>query len=354
MGAWVCSHPVSSAVAAMRVECGARATACSFHFNRVLKPGMTFRFKQKGGLFIVSFFTTALSVTPSCVAGEAKELVIDNSPQRIADGAIKAELRGVRVVTTSEKFLASTPYGVTVPENVVVEAVTGSAELRKTLELWSNDPNDLTFSKIAQAARAAREKGVTWTPTNRKIAGIYCGIPKGQTKKVAWGDLSCDSSAVYNSEAVARLLLNGGLETNEEVNANVNGKSIELVAVRPAFASALIAGNETPSIVHDDGSKIVLNWHRVNDIEKEITEIRTPAYIRDVVFEQNNVVTFGTPVVDAAVGSNFKVPKLISDKYDVYMVQLAMTWRNLPREDLSELGFLVKAKRNNCARLECP
>ena len=43
------------------------------------------------------------------------------------------------------------------------------------------------------------------------------------------------------------------------------------------------------------------------------------------------------------------VPKLISNKYDVYLIQFAMTWRNLPREDLKELGFSVRAPDNTNA-----
>jgi hypothetical protein len=64
---------------------------------------------------------------------------------------------------------------------------------------------------------------------------------------------------------------------------------------------------------------------------------------------QDNVVTFGTPIVETAKDANLDIPKLISDKYDVYLVQLAMTWRELPREDLSELGFSVTAPINTIA-----
>jgi hypothetical protein len=314
-------------------------------------------FKQTGVLLFAVSLTTVLPMMRTCIAGEATELVIDNSPQKIADGEIKAELRGVRVVTTSDKFLQSAPYGVTVPKNVVVEAVKGSEDLRKTLELWSNDPKELTFPKIAEAARLAQEKGVTWKPTNRPIAGIYCGIQKGQDKEGAWQNLSCDSAATYNSEAVAQLLVRGGLETNEDVKTNVDGNSIDLVAVRPAFAFALITGNKKPVLTLNYPND--LPDYQTNppaaaeqtglNLGDTIVKTHNSDNIKDVVFEQKNIVTFGTPIVDAPIGSNSKVPKLISEKYDIYIIQLAMTWRDLPREDLNELGFLVEAPSDTIA-----
>ena len=195
---------------------------------------------------LISFFSftlsAALPLTSACKAGDVKELAIDNSPQNIVDGQIKAQMRGVRVVTTSAKFVESSPNGVTVPKEVVVDAVKGSVELRKALNLWSENSNDLTFSKIATAARDVEGKDIYWKSDNRSIAGVLCGIPQASTKERLWQDLSCDSSSNYNSEAVAQLLVRGGLETDKDVQAEVNGKSVDLVAVRPTYASTLIAG----------------------------------------------------------------------------------------------------------------
>jgi hypothetical protein len=189
-------------------------------------------------LFLTVTITKLACVIPLCIAGEATELVIENSPQNTRDGDIKAELHGVRAVTTSPKFLESAADGVTVPENVIVEAVKGSPDLQKTLNL-PTDPNEFTFSMIAEAAHSAQGRDLRWKPSNQTISGIYCGIPKSKTKNNGWRDLSCDDNSNYNSETVTRLLLNGGLDINDRITNNVNGQPIRLVVVQPSYASVL-------------------------------------------------------------------------------------------------------------------
>ena len=126
----------------------------------------------------ISFFSftlaAALPLMSACKADNVKELAIDNSPKNIVDSEIKAQMRGVRVVTTSAKFVESSPNGVTVPKEVVVDAVKGSVELRKALNLRSENINDLTFSKIATAAHDVENKDIYWKSDNRTIAGVYC------------------------------------------------------------------------------------------------------------------------------------------------------------------------------------
>jgi hypothetical protein len=71
--------------------------------------------------------------------------------------------------------------------------------------------------------------------------------------------------------------------------------------------------------------------------------------IQSVAFIRTDTVTFGIPIVETSTEAQLKVPKSVSDKYDVYLVQLAMTWRELPRTDLDELGFSVKMPADTIA-----
>jgi hypothetical protein len=108
-------------------------------------------------LFLRVALTTVSWVILPCIAGKAAELLIDNSPEKILASGVKAQLHGVRVVTTSPNFSESVSYGVTVPENVIVEAVKVSPELREKLNL-PTDPNAFTFSMIAEAAVPCKQK----------------------------------------------------------------------------------------------------------------------------------------------------------------------------------------------------
>jgi hypothetical protein len=69
---------------------------------------------SKSILFLAISLAVAPRVADSCAAGEATELVIENLPEKIPDSDTKAELRGVRIVTTSPMFLESASDGVTV------------------------------------------------------------------------------------------------------------------------------------------------------------------------------------------------------------------------------------------------
>jgi hypothetical protein len=64
--------------------------------------------------------------------------------------------------------------------------------------------------------------------------------------------------------------------------------------------------------------------------------------IRRVAFVQTDAVTFGRPVVESSAEAQLKIPKHISDLFDVYLIRLAMTWRQLPHDYLDSLVFSVK------------
>jgi len=119
-------------------------------------------------VFVTISLTVALCGISQCIAGEIEKLVVENSPQTIPEGGIRAELRGVRIVTTSRKFLESSENGVTVPENVVVEAVKRSPDLKKALNLPA-DTSELTFGMVTKAIQSTKSKNIEWKPSNQSI-----------------------------------------------------------------------------------------------------------------------------------------------------------------------------------------
>jgi hypothetical protein len=102
----------------------------------------------------------------------------------------------------------------------------------------------LTFERIADAAQVMRGKNVRWKSSEGTIAGIYCGVPRDSGTNIFWTKLACDSDAKYNPETVAQLLMNGGFDTAGLISREVNGRHVDLVAVRPDYASVLLAGNQ--------------------------------------------------------------------------------------------------------------
>jgi hypothetical protein len=284
-------------------------------------------------------------------SAEAPALVVDNSPQQIPDGEIRAQLRGVTTITTSPKFLESGPYGVTVPKDIVVTAVNDSPEVKQKLGL-PTDSSEITFTGIMDAAQSAKGmKLIDWQPYKKKIIGVYCGVPKEQMKAFSWQDLSCDTSAEYNSEAVLKLVLKGGLDTRNTISSDVKGRQVQFVAVQPTYASVLLSSNRSADMFKkvfeeqgpNSGDSLALQ------INYLVVHSTTDNTIRSVAFLDDKFVTFGTPLISTSTEAHLNVPQEISRDFDVYLIQLAMTWRQLPSVDLTELGFSVKVPSDTLA-----
>lgn len=291
-------------------------------------------------IFLVASLATPHCVTPTCT--RAAELTIENSPGKIPDGSISAELRGVRVVTTSPMFLGSASNGVTIPEDVVVAAVTGSPDLQKTLKLYSL--SDLTFPKIAGAARIAQKAGVKWEPSNKLIAGVYCSKPKTSMDGGSWEHLTCDTSAKYNSDTVIQLLMRDGFDTTGTFKNDIYGRPVELIPVRQSYAYPLIAGNiaaDNLMTTYNRGGDWASDYTAAYHFNNVINNGASSEGAKSVAFLNEDTVTFGTPIVESANEAQLRIPKEIANRFDVYLIQLAMTWRELPRNDLDELGFSV-------------
>ena len=284
----------------------------------------------------------AISAASPCFAGEARELVIENSPQRIPEGLIKAKLHGVSVVTTSPMFLESTSSGVTIPTEVVVAAVKTAPELRKALNL-PDDPEKITFSDIAHATKTSDTTSIIINSNDiGYVRGVYCGIPRGQAE-ASWENLTCDDSARYNLGAITKLLAFDGLDTSKTITHKVGVNNVGFVAVRPSYADALIAGNEAIDRLKSSNEASggqVLDKSAWYDLD-ELVSGKYSENVNKVAFLGDKTVAFGIPYVESSTEAKLKLPKNISDNFDVYLLHLAMTWRDLPHSELDELSYSV-------------
>jgi len=60
-----------------------------------------------------------------------------------------------------------------------------------------------------------------------------------------------------------------------------------------------------------------------------------------LLFLSDNNVTFGEPYVETSGEAKLNLPKHISEKFDVYLLHLAMTWRELPSYQINELNCSI-------------
>jgi hypothetical protein len=150
------------------------------------------------------------------------------------------------------------------------------------------------------------------------------------------------------------LLIFDGLDTSNTIVHDVDGTNVALVAVKPSFAKpsfaeAMIAGNETAgrleTLIDGNGSHILDNWY---DVDKVITGSCSDN-VKKVALLSDNSVTFGAPYVEASTEARLKLPKHISDSFDVYLLHLAMTWRELPRHQVDELNYYVAVPNDEIA-----
>jgi hypothetical protein len=282
-------------------------------------------------LFVNSLYSTQISL-----GDEIGSLVIENAPDRIKEGEIKAQLRGARIVTTSPLFLESTPLTVTVPKSVVIEAISGYPELKDVFN-DSDDHNNAKFVKAIDSIKLKKVKSIGLESSRRIINGSYCSISNVDDNI----HFSCDDNTKYNAEDVAQLVINGGLDENNITKQEVDGHKVDFIGVLPNYASVLLAGNQA--------ARKLANQKRAPTIYPDTTALRDAMSnadknidVMNAAFLQSNDVTFGMPLVENSTDAQLHLPKQVSNKFDVYLIQFAMTWHDLPRNDLDELGFSVK------------
>jgi hypothetical protein len=299
---------------------------------------------------VIASLAGAMLFMSPCLAAGGTDLLVENSPQRIPEGTIKATLHGANVVTTSPMFLESASSGVTVPTDVVVATVKANPYLRRALKL-PNNPGEITFSDIASATKFAENvdvPAIAWT--NSAIEGSYCGVPKKDAKE-SWEKLTCDDSAKYNSEVIAKLLVFDGLDTSKTITHNIDGKYLDFVAIRPNYANALIAGNE---IMYKINNSIQTNGSGGFKAETsaDFAKIASNSHsekINKVAFLSDRNVTFGNPYVETSTEAKLTLPQEVATNFDVYVLHLAMTWRELPQYNLDELDYYVALPNGSIA-----
>jgi hypothetical protein len=141
-------------------------------------------FSRKSLSVLSTFLALAVSTASPCFAGDATDLVIENSPQMIPEGDIRAKLHGVSAVTTSPMFLESASSGVTIPTDVVVAAVKTAPALRKALNL-PDDPINISFPDIVYATKSAnKDSAFINTRSYGGITGIYIAAYQKVVRKI--------------------------------------------------------------------------------------------------------------------------------------------------------------------------
>lgn len=279
-----------------------------------------------------TLLVNSLYSAQTSLGNEIGSLVIENAPDRIKEGEIKAQLRGARIITTSPLFLESTPLTVTVPKSVVIEAISGYPELKDVFN-DTDDHSDAKFGKAIDSIKLKKGKSIGLESSRRIINGSYCVISDAKS--------SCDDNTKYNAEDVAQLVINGGLDQNNITKQEVNWHEVDFIGVLPNYASVLLAGNQA--------ARKLANQKRAPTIYPDTTALREAMSnadkninVMNAVFLQSNDVTFGMPLVENSTDAQLHLPKQVSNKFDVYLIQFAMTWHDLPRNDLDQLGFSVK------------
>jgi hypothetical protein len=292
-------------------------------------PTFPFRFIA---ILLYTLLVNSLYSAQTSLGNEIGSLVIENAPDRIKEGEIKAQLRGARIITTSPLFLESTPLTVTVPKSVVIEAISGYPELKDVFN-DTDDHSDAKFGKAIDSIKLKKGKSIGLESSRRIINGSYCVISDAKS--------SCDDNTKYNAEDVAQLVINGGLDQNNITKQEVNWHEVDFIGVLPNYASVLLAGNQA--------ARKLANQKRAPTIYPDTTALREAMSnadkninVMNAVFLQSNDVTFGMPLVENSTDAQLHLPKQVSNKFDVYLIQFAMTWHDLPRNDLDQLGFSVK------------
>jgi hypothetical protein len=292
-------------------------------------PTFPFRFIA---ILLYTLLVNSLYSAQTSLGNEIGSLVIENAPDRIKEGEIKAQLRGARIITTSPLFLESTPLTVTVPKSVVIEAISGYPELKDVFN-DTDDHSDAKFGKAIDSIKLKKGKSIGLESSRRIINGSYCVISDAKS--------SCDDNTKYNAEDVAQLVINGGLDQNNITKQEVNWHEVDFIGVLPNYASVLLAGNQA--------ARKLANQKRAPTIYPDTTALREAMSnadkninVMNAAFLQSNDVTFGMPLVENSTDAQLHLPKQVSNKFDVYLIQFAMTWHDLPRNDLDQLGFSVK------------
>jgi hypothetical protein len=111
--------------------------------------------------------------------------------------------------------------------------------------------------------------------------------------------------------------------------------------MKPSYANTLIMGNMAAGQLKATFDASAVNNIPAFDRFSTIINSSHSDNIDKVAFINNNTVTFGVPYVETSKELGLKIPKYISDRFDVYLLHLAMTWHELPRYKIDELNYSV-------------
>jgi hypothetical protein len=218
-----------------------------------------------------------------------------------------------------------------VPEEIIAKSLSIDEKMRMALDAHGIDEAYSSFQALAQFRVSLDDVGFT--------------SPDGGIESVELTSADIDSSGGYNTPFDARLINNmvasGVFDMSRRATATVGGQVVNVIPIKEelggrlwdVYLGAKSRGTlpvSSPSVAWDNDSPVIgYDTASYYSLDKAIS----------VRFGR---ATFGRPRIWSAQELNLDVEPAISRVHDVYMLEFAMTFHDLPVNDVQEIAFKIE------------
>ena len=283
---------------------------------------------------ILSFCGALLYITPSTT--NADEILIDNS-QPIATGFVAAPLVTVRPVTTTagSAYLANTK----ITKDLIIRSASSFPEVQWELrEMGVSDPTTMSIADFVAAVRSSDYP-------NRYLYNAATPAGSSDLSPAIRSHYEQGEWNVWDAKTLTNMVVTGVVDTDTIMVATLDGDEVEWFKMDEKYASSL--GNVYQGLLFLRGD------HPPTDVGLVFASITEDVAQYDAlqrsILENIGEITFGFPIVYTSDERKLAVPASIRRSYDVYWIDLAVTYRNVDPSAIAEMAFNVAVPEHSMA-----
>jgi hypothetical protein len=255
---------------------------------------------------------------------QADEILIDNR-QLLSNGFVVAPLVAVRPVTTPQGNLVLANARIT--KDLIVRSAIAFPEVEiKLKQMGISDPAAMPIADFVSVIRSS-DYPKRYLHGSADIAGTT--YPSTMSRYAQSG------LSVWDAKTLTNMVVTGVVDTDTTMMSTIDDNEVQWFKIDDKYASRLgniyyrfsfIEGESPPN----DVGMIFAS------IKEDVTQYDA---LQKSVLENVGDITFGIPIVYTASEKNLIVPKSIRKLYDVYWIDLVVTYRELDPRDVAEMAF---------------
>ncbi len=270
---------------------------------------------------------------------ELGPLIIDPTNYRPDPGDTVLPLVGIRA---NSEIVLSSKLGATpdkdgvglIPESVIVASLLKDATFAKVISDANLPPKEVTIEQIKSA-------GINLDDALSLSGNDFKSIePESVEIGTYSGTASFDATAVKNLAAI------GAIDFSKGKTLTLGGEPLKVYPFDAEYWSEL-----EPTYEGAQRAKKFQIWQNRDEWQSPFRMIYASSKypfggLKDALVVEFGKVTFGKPLVKTGREAGFKVQRAIAEEYDVYLVEFAITFYDIPVTELEELSYRLSLQED--------